>query len=114
MTNMISFKEAIKEWEEPLGEMMIGYSALTRKACSDPNKIFVIVYWNKDTESNEYKSFDVGLDKVKGRWMVDTVKFHAAVIEKIKAAEDSNRAGKTKIRIIYPYWAKHMDSYREH
>jgi hypothetical protein len=42
---MISFKDAIKKWEAPLKEMMIGYSALTRKACDDPSKIFVIVYW---------------------------------------------------------------------
>jgi hypothetical protein len=114
MANMISFKEAIKEWEAPLGEMMIGYSALTRKACTDSSKIFVIVYWNEDKESNDYKSFDVGLNKVKGRWMVDRVKFQAAVTEKINAAEDSNRIGKTKIKIIYPDWAKHMVAYQEY
>jgi hypothetical protein len=105
---MISFKDAIKEWEAPLGEMMIGYSALTRKACIDSSKIFVIVYWNEDKASNDYKAFDVGLNKVSGRWMVDRVKFYAAVVEKINAAEDSNRIGKTKIQIIYPDWAKHM------
>jgi len=101
---MISFKDAIKAWEKPLGEVMIGYSALTRKACADPNKIFVIVYWNKDKESNDYKSFDVGLSKVKGRWMVDENKFNRAIAEKIKAAEDSNKLGKTHIQINYPDW----------
>lgn len=101
---MISFKEAIKAWEKPLGEIMIGYSALTRKACTTPNKIFVIVYWNKDKESNDYRSFDVGLTKVKGRWVVDENKFNMAVAEKIKAAEDSNRLGKTQIQINYPDW----------
>jgi hypothetical protein len=111
---MISFKDAIKEWEAPLGEMMIGYSALTRKACADPIKIFVIMYWNEDKESNEYKAFDVGLNKVKGRWVVDRVKFHVAIVEKIKAANDSNRIGKTKIQINYPNWAKHMDAYQEY
>jgi hypothetical protein len=111
---MISFKDAIKEWEAPLGEMMIGYSALTRKACSDPGKIFVIVYWDEDKESNDYKAFNVGLNKMKGRWVVDRVKFRSAVAEKIKAAEDSNRIGKTKIQISYPEWAKHMDDYQEY
>jgi hypothetical protein len=101
---MISFKNAIKEWEEPFGETMIGYSALTRKACTEPNKIFVIVYWNVDTESNNYISFDVGLKKVNGRWVVERLKFNAAMIEKIKATEDSNRLKKTKIQIQYPVW----------
>ena len=99
---MISFKDAIKEWEAPLEELMIGYSALTRKACVDPSKIFVIVYWNKNKNTNEYKSFDVGLTKMKGRWVVDKTKFNAAVAEKIKAAEDSNKLGKTNIQIHYP------------
>lgn len=111
---MISFKDAIKEWEAPLGETMIGYSALTRKACADPGKIFVIVYWNKDKESNDYRSFDVGLKKVKGRWMVDRAKFNIAVAEKIKAAEDSNRLGKTNIQIKYPEWAKPIDDHQEY
>lgn len=111
---MISFKDAIKEWEAPFGEIMIGYSALTRKACDDPGKIFVIVYWDKDKESNDYKSFDVGLNKVNGRWMVDRVKFHVAVAEKLKSVEDSNILGKTKIQIRYPDWAKHMNAYQEY
>lgn len=101
---MISFKEAIKEWEAPLGETMIGYSALTRKACTIPNKIFVVMYWDLDKESNDYISFDVGLKKVKGRWMVEKLKFKDAIIEKIKAAEDSNKLDKTNIRINYPVW----------
>jgi hypothetical protein len=46
--------------------------------------------------------------------MVDGVKFHEAVGEKIKAAEDSNRIGKTKIQINYPDWAKPMDDYQEY
>lgn len=98
---MISFKEAIKEWEAPLREVMIGYSALTRKACITPNKIFVIFIWNTG-KPDSYRSFDVGLKKVKGRWMVNKDKFDTAVAEKIKATESSNRLGKTKIQIHYP------------
>ena len=99
---MISFKEAIKKWEAPLGEMMIGYSALTRKACSSPDKIFVIFFWNTDTDATDYRSFDVDLKKVNGRWVVDEVKFNKAIDEKIKATEDSNKRGITQIQIKYP------------
>jgi hypothetical protein len=101
---MISFKDAIKKWETPLGEVMIGYSALTRKACITPDKIFVIFFWNSDKKINEYRSFDVGLKKTKGRWTVDKIKFYDAVIIKIGAVEDSNRLGKTDIQIKYPIW----------
>lgn len=106
---MISFKEAIKRWETLLGEVMIGYSALTRKACVEPDKIFVIVYWNMDNNTKDYKSFDVGLEKVNGRWVVCEEKFRLAVTEKIKAAEDSNRLGKTNIQIQYPEWFMHSN-----
>lgn len=103
----LTFKKAIKEWEYPLGETMIGYSALTKKANTDPTKVFVIVYWNEDKEANDYKSFDVGLKKEKGRWVVDRHLFDIALSEKIKAAEDSNRLDKTKLMINYP------DKYKE-
>lgn len=99
---MISFKDAIKLWESPLNEIMIGYSALTRKACISPDKIFVIMYWDNEKKTYMYQSFDVGLKKIKGRWMVDRQKIYFAIGEKIKAAEDSNRFGKTDFIINYP------------
>jgi hypothetical protein len=99
---MISFKDAIRKWEAPLDEVMIGYSALTRKACVTPDKIFVIFFWNSDKGVNEYRSFNVDLKKVKGRWMVNETKFYNAIVEKIKAVEDSNKLGKTKLQIHYP------------
>ena len=102
---MISFKNAIKEWEAPFGETMIGYSALTTKACAYAGDIFVISYWNKEKRSIDYRSFDVGLVKIKGRWMVDEQKLRMAISEKILAARQTNRMEKTKIHINTPDWA---------
>ena len=99
----LTFKEAIKKWEYPLGETMIGYSTLKRKATIDPTKIFVIIYWDEEKEKNEYKSFCVGLKKEKNKWVVNKELFDIALKEKIKAAEDSNRLEKTNIEIKYPY-----------
>ena len=101
---MITFKNAISEWEDPFGETMIGYSALTRKACINPEKIFVIVYWDTYSGANNYKSFNVGLQKIRGRWVVDENRFRMALYEKIKAMEECNRIKKTDIRIRYPVW----------
>ena len=101
---MIPFKDAIKKWEEPLNEKMIGYSALTRKASINPGKIFVILYWVENKRGVQYKEFDVGLKKVDSRWVVDSNKFKMALIEKIKEVENSNRLGKTRIDIKYPDW----------
>ena len=103
---MITLKKAIKEWEDLLGETMIGYSALTRKACTVPDQIFVIAYWDKSKDLIEYKSFEVGLKKTNGRWMVDIEKFKYAVIEKINAVEYNNEIGKANVQINYPVWVK--------
>ena len=99
---MITFKTAIKKWESILDEVMIKYSKLIKKACMYPDKIFVIMFWDDDTKSNEYRSFDVGLKKINGRWVVDDAKFDTAVTEKILAVEDINRHCKTCIPIRYP------------
>lgn len=100
----VSFKRAIYEWEYPFAELMIGYSALTRKANINPDEIFVIVYWDDEKNTECYRSFDVGLKKEMGRWVVNKNKFEKAVIEKIKAVEDTNRMGKTNIKIHYPQY----------
>jgi hypothetical protein len=99
---MIPFKDAIKKWEAPFKEIMIGYSALTRKARISPDSIFVISYSKAGADFVEYRSFDVGLKKSRGRWMVDEDMFDIAVAEKIKTMECSNRLGKTNICINYP------------
>jgi hypothetical protein len=98
----MSFKTAVIEWEALLGETMVGYSTLTRKACTSPDKIFAIVYWDIDMGSNCYRTFDVGLEKIKGRWVVNRLKFNTAIIEKIKTVEDYIRLGKTQVTIQYP------------
>lgn len=98
---MISFKEAIARWEFPLWERMIGYSALTRKACITPDRIFVIRYWNERDEES-YRMFDVGLIKLNGRWVVDLDKFNSAMAEKIRVAEENIRKGRSDIKIRYP------------
>ena len=43
---MIPFKKAIRLWEQPLGEEMIDYAILVKKAKITPEKIFVIMYWD--------------------------------------------------------------------
>jgi hypothetical protein len=99
---MIPFKDAIKKWEEPFREIMIGYSALTRKARISPCNIFVIPYCRAGADFVEYRSFDVGLKKSRGRWVVDESMFDIAIAEKIKTMECSNMLGKTNICIDYP------------
>lgn len=101
---MLAFKQAIAEWETPLNEQMIGYSALTRKACADPSTIFVMVYWNDKKRSVSTKAFDVHLKKNAGRWTLDKRLFRAAITEKIIAAERINDLGRKQIQIKYPAW----------
>lgn len=101
---MLPFKKAIQEWETPLGETMIGYSALTRKACSDPNNIFVMAYWDETKKNMLTKAFDVKLEKHSGRWLLSRGLFQKALEEKINAIEKSNIMGKTEIVIQYPEW----------
>ncbi len=85
---MLAFKEAIREWEYPFSEKMLGYSTLTRRAKSSPNEVFVII---KRAESHScYEMFDVGLMKYRGRWMVDSKKFQRALQAKIETSIQSN------------------------
>lgn len=102
---MISFKHAIREWEAPLDEKMIGYSALTRKACNDPTAIFVVAYWDDEKKTMMHQSLDVGLRKRSGRWLLNKESFRDALTKKINYIEDSNTVGKTNINICYPEWA---------
>jgi hypothetical protein len=107
---MISFKEAIKQWEEPFNETMIGYSALTRKASNAPDNVFVIA-WKDKTDKINIKNFQVGLKKYNGRWLVDEKLFRNAIYEKIKTMEISNSLGKTSVKIKYPQWLNVKDLY---
>ena len=96
---MMNLRQAIAEWEEPLGETMIRYSALIRKARTSPSKIFVAIHW---CDSVIYEQFDVGLVKKDDIWIVDKFKFRAALTQKIKYAEHTNTTGRTHIQIKYP------------
>ena len=99
----IPFKNAISQWENVCDEQMIGYSALTRKACIDPTSIFVIRCVNNG--KCVFKSFDVGLEKCKGRWVVNVEKFRNAICEKIKAecdVRDTNMQSHEGIN--FPTW----------
>jgi hypothetical protein len=98
---MLSFKSAIQQWEYPFNEKMIGYSALTRKACNDPHNIFIIGLWDAEQKYMDVKSFNVGLEKKNSRWVVDEKMFECALAEKIEAIEYSNSIGKTNIGILY-------------
>jgi hypothetical protein len=83
---------------------MIVYSALTRKACIDPTSVFVIRYWNPVVRKCQYMSFDVGLVKNKGRWVVGEEKLKHAISEKIKATLDTYKMTNEPDIINYPAW----------
>lgn len=100
---MTTFRDAISRWENLFSEKMLGYSTLTRKARNGPDEIFSIARWDNDAKSFNFIAFDIGLKKIKGRWIVDERKLKTAIREKILAAEESNNLGITNITINYPY-----------
>lgn len=103
---MISFKNAISQWEYPINEKMISYSALTRKACKNPSRIFGVVQLSVSeqifTVYNKY--YNVDLKKIGGRWVLDEKKFKIAIIDKIKSIEFINANKNTNLVIHYPEW----------
>jgi hypothetical protein len=104
--NTLYFKDAIIQWEHPVNEKMISYSALTRKANKKPTRIFgsIHVSFSADGCAIYNRFYDVGLRKEKSRWVVDKSKFRKALHCKITAIEEIFKEKNITIEINYPVW----------
>lgn len=88
---MIPLRAAIRMWEEPFGDEMIGYASITQKASISPSAIFVVYHWDPVRGMYVYRGCDVGLRKHMNKWIVNDELFKKALNEKRLSRRDTRR-----------------------